>query len=640
MAKENQAMSSKGKIEKPQCTSFKLFKACQFCRRRKMKCVLRPGQRVCEKCKRYKRKCVFNFKQIKTNGMSDIKAHSTVELGHNESKWLEDHQNKGKASESETLNTNTTIHLLFQNTVESDFAGKNLARNAMYHSEKLKGRKSKQINQLDKSTSKNTPVRVETETKDETTSSLKALRDISVRAHQKSSDQQEIKPESLKFIPRGNVLPSPPSPERESCWEYEQKEDTDEPSSSLFEMVPNLFKQWNDFSNSQSTRKTASEAFLTQKPAEENILKLYRTKIEPETPFLPSTDKPTHDFDFFCKWCIDICSTDSPQTTLNISANTVEDMIDNEIKWTAESLGCFFTLPLHIFVSNNTMVKVFKNLNYWIEISERNQNKMDSKLIAGAMLVDGINALTRGMPLQTSVSYSSAFQMCSQKLGEFSFSNQLLTVGKMIYDFASIMAESNMCTDQKQFWASRKKKILSFEYDMLIWPVRLSAELSVITDNIQASSEALLLHILHNTLLIAYYGDAVLKQGEFAKSISIYAIPGLYLFISGMAKSNFITGPRIAKRWRVVTDCMILSARYLLALDQKMKFDNFKEALHYFAKGRNLPEYQTPESKDLLKQTDKLLLGVDIEESIQDGSTIYWVFRDTRSMSLELYISE
>ena len=640
MAKENQAMSSKGKIEKPQCTSFKLFKACQFCRRRKMKCVLRPGQRVCEKCKRYKRKCVFNFKQIKTNGMSDIKAHSTVELGHNESKWLEDHQNKGKASESETLNTNTTIHLLFQNTVESDFAGKNLARNAMYHSEKLKGRKSKQINQLDKSTSKETLVRKQTETKNKATSSVKALKDISVHIHQNSADKPELKPKSLKFIPRGNVLPSPLSPGRESCLEFERKEDGEEPSSSLFDMVPNLFKQWNCFNNSQSTRRTASEAYLISKPLEENLLKLYRTKIEPETPFLPSSDKPTHQFDFFCKWCIDICSTDSPQTTINISANTVEGMINNEVSWTAESLGCFFILPLHIFISNNTMVKMFENLNSWITISERNQNKMDSKLIAGAMLVDGINALTRGMPLQTSKLYLTAFQMCSQKLGEFTFSNQLLTVGKMIYDFASIMAESNMCTDPKQFWGSRKKKILSFEYDMLIWPVRLSTELSVITDNIQASSEAILLHILHNTLLIAYYGDAILKNDEFAKIISIYAIPGLYLFISGMARSNFITGPRIAKRWRVVTDCMILSARYLLALDQKMKFDNFKESLHYFAKSRNLPEYQTPESKDLLKRIDQLLLGVDIEESIQDGSTIYWVFRDTRSMSLELYISE
>lgn len=628
------------KIENSQCTSFKLFKACQFCRHRKMKCVLRPGERICEKCKQHKKKCVFNFKQIKTNGMSEVRTNLTVRVGHDEVKWLEGHQHKDKASEPETRNKNTNIHLSFQNTDESDFIGKNSAQNTMDNLARLKGGKSKQINPLDKSNTKSISVRIESETKNDTTLNIKASREISAPIHQNRIDPQGSKPESLKYILRGDVLPSPPSPERESCLEYEQKEGDDEPSLSLFDMVPNLFKQWNVFNNSQSTKRTVSEAFLIQKPVEENLLKLYRTKIEPETPFLPNTDKHTHEFDFFCKWCIDICSTDSPQTTINISANTVEGMINNEIKWTAESLGCFFILPLHIFVSNNAMVKVYENLNSWMKISQRNQNKMDPKLIAGAMLVDGINALTRGMHLQTNRTYSNAFQMCSQKLGEFSFSNQLLTVGKMIYDFVSMMAESDLCTDQKQFWALRKKKILSFEYDMLIWPVKLSTELSVITDNIQASSEALLLHILHNTLLIAYYGDAVLKNGEFAKSISVYAIPGLYLFISGMAKSNFITGPRIAKRWRVVTDCLILSARYLLALDQKMKFDNFKEALHYFAKGRNLPEYQTPELKDLFKQIDQLLLGVDIEESIQDGSTIYWVFRDTRSMSLELYISE
>lgn len=572
--------------------------------------------------------------------MSEVRTNLTVRVGHDEVKWLEGHQHKDTASEPETRNKNTNMHLSFQNTDESDFIGKNSAQNTMDNLARLKGGKSKQINPLDKSNTKNISVRIESETNNDTTLNIKASREISAPIHQNRIDPQGSKPESLKYILRGDVLPSPPSPERESCLEYEQKEGDDEPSLSLFDMVPNLFKQWNVFNNSQSTKRTVSEAFLIQKPVEENLLKLYRTKIEPETPFLPNTDKHTHEFDFFCKWCIDICSTDSPQTTINISANTVEGMINNEIKWTAESLGCFFILPLHIFVSNNAMVKVYENLNSWMKISQRNQNKMDPKLIAGAMLVDGINALTRGMHLQTNRTYSNAFQMCSQKLGEFSFSNQLLTVGKMIYDFVSMMAESDLCTDQKQFWALRKKKILSFEYDMLIWPVKLSTELSVITDNIQASSEALLLHILHNTLLIAYYGDAVLKNGEFAKSISVYAIPGLYLFISGMAKSNFITGPRIAKRWRVVTDCLILSARYLLALDQKMKFDNFKEALHYFAKGRNLPEYQTPELKDLFKQIDQLLLGVDIEESIQDGSTIYWVFRDTRSMSLELYISE
>ncbi|VEU22171.1 DEKNAAC103191 [Brettanomyces naardenensis] len=215
----------------------------------------------------------------------------------------------------------------------------------------------------------------------------------------------------------------------------------------------------------------------------------------------------------------------------------------------------------------------------------------------------------------------------------------MITLGLMVYDFLSVLSDVSEAANDSVFWASKRRSLLSFEYEMLIFPIKLSLELSVVSDNVQSSSEALMLHLLGNTLMIAYYGTAALKKGEYGRNLSLYPVPGLYLFIAGIATSNFIVGPRIRDHWGIVAECEIFTARYLLALNREMPFEDFKPSLYLFLRDRTLKVFQTPEAQSLFDEASSLLAGKSYPDNPPDAAAVYWVFSDTRRMTLELYLS-
>ncbi|QPG76553.1 hypothetical protein FOA43_003943 [Brettanomyces nanus] len=357
-------------------------------------------------------------------------------------------------------------------------------------------------------------------------------------------------------------------------------------SSTFFTMIPSLFRQWNMLSSSHASTPVpdARRSGMSQSRSDDGLLELYRLRVEPDTPFLSASIQQKHNIDRLAEWCIRIVADDYPQSATQVSVYSIEALVSAEKKWNPTIFSCFFLLPLHVRVRTAETLKVFSEFNKWIAECPNSVIRPDPNLFAGAMVVDAWTSLTRETPLQTDFACSNIFQKFSSTLDESAFAFQMTSVGRMLYEFLSFLSEGDRSSDQAAFWASARRKLLSFEYDMLIWPVKLSTELSVIDDDLQPSLEALVLHVLHNTLMIAYYGTAALRKGEYARNISLYSIPGLYLFISGMAKSNFITAPRIEEKWSIIAECQIVTARFLLALNREMPFDNLRESLHFHEK--------------------------------------------------------
>ena len=91
-------------------------------------------------------------------------------------------------------------------------------------------------------------------------------------------------------------------------------------------------------------------------------------------------------------------------------------------------------------------------------------------------------------------------------------------------------------------------------------------------------------------LLCAYYTRALQDKEVVGKMISISPVPGLYHFISGMAKSNFRVTNAIVGRWSIIANCRVQTAKLLLDLNNIMDFDPFKQSLRLFSKKSNVKD--------------------------------------------------
>lgn len=414
------------------------------------------------------------------------------------------------------------------------------------------------------------------------------------------------------------VLPSPPSSDLSK-----------QPTTDNLEIIPAMFRQWN-YGVQNSRRGSESTVDPQSQDSDENLISLYRSTIETETPFLSRASQTAHNIDRAAEWCLKLAANESPCRILGICGAPALCEFD---RWTPTAFSCFFLTPLRVPIPSEEIAAVFRYFNR--EIASHPALMTDVNMLAGACTVDAWNSLSRKVPLQTRID-PNLVRVFAGTLNDTMFNYNVVTVCLMLYELLAVLSDGADSADPVAFWDANRRKMLIFEYEMLVFPVKLTPELSVIDDSLQATSEALFLHIVHNTLMIVYYGTAVLKQHDFGRSVSIYAIPGLYLFIAGMAKSNFTLASILMDRWGFMADCMVITARYILALHKAMPFDNFKEGLFCFRKNVSDKVLAIAEAHVLLKEIDTLLEGYRYTQNITDGAAVFWVFRDTRSMTLDV----
>lgn len=363
---------------------------------------------------------------------------------------------------------------------------------------------------------------------------------------------------------------------------------------------------------------------------------LYRTNIEPYTPFV-NTEASWELLDRFSKLCVSIASASSPINKIPVSTNDLllemlHDFFKDDNPWDELSLSCFFLLPLRTSIAD-TFVQ--KNLQRFNELFQE-QNNLSTNLIVGACTVDAYYSLLNGSwTLTTDPRVLVELGNYLDSLNENSFSYHFLSVAYLLYKFVSLTSDTKLPYDNLRL------EMLQLEYDMLLWPAKLTQELSVLEDDLLATPEAFLLHVLHNTLLTEFYYNAVKNRDTFGKMNSVFVVPGLYRFIAGMAKSNFKVQHGLVGRWSIIGGCQLHNAKRLLDLYEIMEYELFVPSLKYYKKVSNIYDLELQEK--VYSQVQQLIKTegyYNEQPDDSDGPSIFWGFRDIRSMSLQTYIDE
>jgi hypothetical protein len=247
-----------------------------------------------------------------------------------------------------------------------------------------------------------------------------------------------------------------------------------------------------------------------------------------------------------------------------------------------------------------------------------------------AVTVDAwMSLLTSSSPELHEISFPTDLSsLFPESLFCYHFFTLTLTLHRYLTLRQEVERDFSLNSPQFESW---KKRALQLEYDLLLWPVKLPIDLSVVKDELIATDGALVLHILSNTVLILLYGHALSNPSSFGKLHCLQPVPGVLQFLSGMAKSSFINGPQVQEKWPNIYQCLALTARIMLNMYKEFDFEYAKIALSFW--------------KD--DQTDPTLYN-DVQQALDhqdwsddaDGATVYWVYRDCRSMSLNLHLSE
>lgn len=370
---------------------------------------------------------------------------------------------------------------------------------------------------------------------------------------------------------------------------------------------------------------------------------IYKIHIEPYTPFVLHEmfkSSESRELDHFSKFCIQVACLSSPTnqippSTTDLLLDVLKGYIENDTIYIFDdiTLSFFLLLPLRIKLSDSIVQKYLRMFNNYYESKG---NSLSINLLVAALSVDAYYTLLRGdWNLKTNVSILIAVSGFVETLNNNSFNYHFLSMACLIYKLIMIVSNKQISYEDQRL------QMLHLEYEMLLWPAKLSRDLSIVEDDLLATPEAFFLHILHNTLLTEFYSNAIKNKNTFGKMNSIFAVPGLYQFIAGMAKSNFRLNEGLVGRWSIIANCQLHTAKQLLQLNEIMEFEEFILSLMWYKKSANILDVELQgQIHSQIQKLQKSNNSFKLKIPDKDGAKVFWLFRDIRSMSLQSFIDE
>ncbi|KAK6461346.1 hypothetical protein DFJ63DRAFT_315145 [Scheffersomyces coipomensis] len=358
---------------------------------------------------------------------------------------------------------------------------------------------------------------------------------------------------------------------------------------------------------------------------------LYQTNVEEFTPFLNSNVFKVY-LDKFCENCIQLAVSQNDPTLFDSHLDIINTIIRSDsFEWNETNLACFFLVAIREPISYSIIEESLVAFNSLVE--EKFEN-LSVNLILGAMVIDGFYSMFNGSKLTTNRKLLSKVSYYLNLSDSNIFSHHFLFVGYFIYNMVWLVND-----DTKLSYVERKQQLLQLEFDILLWPAKLTPELSIVKDKLGGNYSAFNLHILHNCLLCCFYTYALKSKDTISKMIHISPVPGLYHFISGLAQSNFRVIKEINSPWTLLSNCIVKTAKSLVDLYEIMDFDPFKNSLYLFTKLPNV--YDNSWQDEVQKGVENILMGQSykLDDDI-DGAVVFWVFRDIRSLALQSQIDE
>lgn len=228
-------------------------------------------------------------------------------------------------------------------------------------------------------------------------------------------------------------------------------------------------------------------------------------------------------------------------------------------------------------------------------------------------------------PLHVSADVVDSYKL---QLDSASFSYHYLAMSRLVDRFNNLCAaEGNhsLGVEGKLAWAR-------LEYDCLLGPIKLPPSLVDLRDEMPATPESVVLHCLQNLLFLSFYAYVFDRQETLGNMLSLRPIPGVMYFLCALARTILICRRDIVARWKLISDAQVQTVRAMLRLWRVSQFENCKAILSLWD--------DHGENPDLVAHVrDEIGPGPwPMEQS--DGYSVFWTFRDLRSLSLEFCIEQ
>lgn len=171
------------------------------------------------------------------------------------------------------------------------------------------------------------------------------------------------------------------------------------------------------------------------------------------------------------------------------------------------------------------------------------------------------------------------------------------------------------------------------EYGCLLWAVQLPSTLLDSRDEMPARPEAVVIHSLHNLVLLSLYTTIIDWQDTLGTLLALRPVPGVLHYICALARSVLICPREMPTHWALLLDIQAATARALLRLWHRTQFENIRGLLNLWDDAHNL----FPDLARLVREETGPGPWT-IDET--DGYSVFWTFRDLRSLHLEFTVPE
>lgn len=183
--------------------------------------------------------------------------------------------------------------------------------------------------------------------------------------------------------------------------------------------------------------------------------------------------------------------------------------------------------------------------------------------------------------------------------------------------------ESELTADSTQTWAK-------MEYASLLNVVEMDPEYLDVRDDMPASPAAIVTHMLQNLIYLRLYSCILCEKPHIGGALSLRPVPGVLHFICAIARSTFVCQPRVIDYWPLIIDIQAATASMVLQLWKLTRFENCRALLNLWKPAAGY-EKLAEEARECVGTGPWPIEPID-------GFSVFWTFRDVRSLALEVYM--
>lgn len=216
-------------------------------------------------------------------------------------------------------------------------------------------------------------------------------------------------------------------------------------------------------------------------------------------------------------------------------------------------------------------------------------------------------------------------------LDQDTFAPQHLKLTHLAASFLGLRDKTVLAQEDEQVARDTTQAWARLEYSCLLNVAQMPSEFLDVRDEMPATPAAIVTHMLQSLIYLQFYAYVLIENPAIGRELGLRPVPGVLYFICAIARSIFVCQRQIVEHWSHLAQLQATAARILLNFWELTKFENCRALLNLWD--------PPPGQFELLKHAIKERIGPGpwtIE--LIDGYSVFWTFRDLRSLALEVHM--